>query len=317
MRTHTVRAAELNRFVEAGGAASHRKEVRQYVQSMFDAGSMRPEWCFVIEEGGRSLGRVALWTLPGMDEPLDLVLLDVPWKDLSAGECLLADVLERARSFGAREIGHVLDAPPMRPQWQDSPDRRVELLERVGFTLRRETSRFEWRREIGLPAAAGRLDFRALDEVGEEAFVEAIERVSEGTLDREIQDERDELGPAEAAREFFELERKLEYEPAWCQLAFAPDGGLVGLVMPARNPTSAVINYIGVVPEHRGRAYVDDLLAAGTAALHAAGAERVRADTDTHNLPMAAAFRRAGYAEFAKRREYGVKLAPTGATTSS
>jgi ribosomal protein S18 acetylase RimI-like enzyme len=248
-----------------------------------------------------------------MGEPLDLVLLDVPWEDTSTGVCLLEDVLERARSFGAREIGHVLDAPPMRPQWQDSPDRRAGLLERAGFVLRRETSRFEWRSEVGLPAVARRLDFRALDEVGEEAFVGAIERVSEGTLDREIQAERDELGPAEAARRFFELERKLEYEPAWCLLAYAPDGGLAGLVMPARNPTSAVINFIGVVPEYRGSGYVDDLLAEGTAALHAAGAECVRADTDTRNLPMAAAFRRAGYEEFAKRREYGVKLAPPGA----
>ena len=75
-----------------------------------------------------------------------------------------------------------------------------------------------------------------------------------------------------------------------------------------------MINFIGVVPEHRGRGYVDDLLAEGTAALHAAGAERVRADTDTRNLPMALAFRRAGYVEFAKRREYGVRLAPPGAT---
>ncbi len=256
---------------------------------------------------------MALWTLPGMDEPLDLVLLDVSWEELSAGARLLGDVLERACSMGAREIGHVLDAPPMWHQWRGSPDRRAELLESVGFVLRRETSRLEWRSESCLPAVAWRLDFRALDEVGEEVFVVAIERVSEGTLDREIQDERDELGPAEAAREFFELERKLEYDPAWCQLAYAPDGGLVGLVMPARNPTTAVINYIGVVPEHRGRGYVDDMIAAGTAALHAAGAEHVRADTDTRNLPMAAAFRRAGYAEFAERREYGVKLAPAGA----
>ena len=312
MRTQTVRAAELDRFVEAGGAVQNREEVRQYVQSMFDAGSMRPEWCFVIEEGDGTLGRVAFWTLPGMHGPLDLVLLDVAWEDLPTGERLLEDVLERARSLGAREIGHVIDAPPMWPQWQDSPERRVELLERVGFVLRRETSRFEWREEMGVPAAPRRLDFRTLDEVGEEAFIGAIERVSEGTLDREIQAERDELGPREAAREFFELERKLEYDPAWCRLAYAPDGGLVGLVMPARNPTSAVINYIGVVREHRGKGYVDDLLATGTAALHAAGAERVRADTDTRNLPMAAAFRRAGYAEFAGRREYGARLASLG-----
>jgi hypothetical protein len=103
MRPQTVRAAELDRFVETGDAARHREEVRQYVQSMFDAGCMRPEWCFVIEEGGRNVGRVALWTLPDMDEPLDLVLLDVPWEDLSAGVCLVADVLERTRS--EREIG--------------------------------------------------------------------------------------------------------------------------------------------------------------------------------------------------------------------
>ncbi|MGH3148876.1 MAG: GNAT family N-acetyltransferase, partial [Rubrobacter sp.] len=184
----------------------------------------------------------------------------------------------------------------------------------AGFVLRRETTRFEWRRVGGLSAVPRRLEFRTLDEVGEEAFVGAIERVSEGTLDREIQDERDEHGPAGAARQFFELELKLEYDPAWCKLAYAPDGGLVGLVMPARNPTYAVINYIGVVPEHRGRGYVDDLLAEGTVALHAAGAEYVRADTDTRNLPMAAAFGRAGYAEFAKRREYGVKLYPVATT---
>ncbi len=309
MRTQTVRAAELDSFVEAGGAYPHREQVRQYVKSMFDAGSMRPQWCFVVEEGERSVGRVALWTLPGMDEPLDLVLLDVPWEG-SAGARLLADVLERARSLGAHEIGHVLDEPPMWPQWQDSPERRAGLLERVGFLLRRETSRFEWRRELGLPAMARRLDFRSLDEVGEEAFVGAIERVSEGTLDREIQAERDQLGPAGAAREFFELERKLEYDPAWCRLAYAQDGGLVGLVMPARNPTSAVINFIGVVPEHRGKGYVDDLLAAGTSALHTSGAERILADTDTRNLPMAAAFGRAGYEEFARRREYAVRLSP-------
>jgi hypothetical protein len=149
----------------------------------------------VIEERGGDRGRVALWTLPGMDEPLDLVLLDVSWEELSAGARLLGDVLERACSMGAREIGHVLDAPPMWHQLRGSPDRRAELLESVGFVLRRETGRLEWRSESCLPAVAWRLDFRALDEVGEEAFKVAIERDSDGTLDREIQDERDESGP--------------------------------------------------------------------------------------------------------------------------
>lgn len=67
MRTHTVRAADLDSFVEAGDADLHREQVRQCVKSMFDAGSMRPEWCFVIEEAGRSVGhwpsgRCPAWT---------------------------------------------------------------------------------------------------------------------------------------------------------------------------------------------------------------------------------------------------------------
>ena len=71
--------------------------------------------------------------------------------------------------------------------------------------------------------------------------------------------------------------------------------------------------YVGVVPEMRGRGYVDDLLAAGTATLldvrSKGGDEKpLRADTDVANAPMAAAFERAGWARFARRREYGVDL---------
>lgn len=70
---------------------------------MFDAGSMRPEWCFVIEEGDRSLGHVALWTLPGMGKPLDLVLLDVPWEDLSTGGRLFWRTCSKEHARSERE----------------------------------------------------------------------------------------------------------------------------------------------------------------------------------------------------------------------
>ncbi len=81
---------------------------------------MRPEWCFVAEEEGEGpVGRVAFWTLPGMEEPFALVLLDVPWDTdyVSGGTRLLEDVLEKARALGAEEIEHVVDDPPMRPQF--------------------------------------------------------------------------------------------------------------------------------------------------------------------------------------------------------
>ena len=314
MRTRPVRADELDLFVEAAGSPDHREEIRQYLQSMFAAGSMRPEWCFVIEQEGRPLGCVAFWTLPGMEEPFALVLLDVPWDGdyAGVGRRLLDDVLDRARRMGAEEIEHVLDAPPMQPQFQHHPEKRVKLLESVGFVLRRETDRFEWRGKER-PSTSGRLSYSTLEEVGEQAFIEAMRRVSEGTLDREIRGESERLGPQEAAREFFEDASRVKHEPSWWQLAYTPEGSLAGLVMPAEPPAFLTIFYVGIVPEMRGRGYVDDLLAAGTTTLlevrEEGGNEKpLRADTDVANAPMAAAFERAGWARFAGRREYVIDL---------
>jgi RimJ/RimL family protein N-acetyltransferase len=203
---------------------------------------------------------------------------------------------------------HVVDDPPMRPQFQDHAEQRVELLESVGFAFRRETGRFEWRgREP--PSISGRLTLHTLEDVGEDAFVEAMREVSEGTLDREIRGERERLGAQRAARQFFEDARRVEHDPAWWRLAYTPEGELVGLVMPAEPPGFLTIFYVGVVPGMRSQGYVDDLLAAGTATLlnarRTGGNEKpLRADTDVANGPMAAAFERAGWSRFARRREY-------------
>jgi RimJ/RimL family protein N-acetyltransferase len=219
---------------------------------------------------------------------------------------LLEDVLNRARSLGAQEIEHVIDAPPMAPQFQSHRERRIELLESAGFALRRETGRFGWHGEK-LPVEPGRLAFRTLEETGEEAFVDAMMRVSEGTLDREISEERERLGPRRAAREFFHDAQRVKYDPSWWRLAYAPGGELAGLVMPAEPPGFLTIFYIGVVPRMRGQGYVDDLLAAGTATLlesRGSSEKPLVVDTDVANTPMAAAFERAGWARFAGRREY-------------
>jgi predicted N-acetyltransferase YhbS/ribosomal protein S18 acetylase RimI-like enzyme len=313
VHTRPVRADELDLFIEAAGTPDHCREVEKYLESMLAAGSMRPEWCFVVEEEGEGpLGRVAFWTLPRMEEPLALVLLDVPWDGdyMGVGTHLLEGALEEARALGAEEIEHVVDDPPMRPQFQHHPERRIELLESIGFAFRRETGRFEWRGGEP-PSVPRRLSFRTLEEVSEDAFVEAMREVSEETLDREIRGERERLGAPRAAREFFEDARRVKHEPSWWRLAYAPNGDLVGLVMPAEPPGFLTLFYVGVVPQIRGQGYVDDLLATGTATLLEArrryGNEKpLRADTDVDNAPMAAAFERAGWSRFAGRREYVV-----------
>jgi RimJ/RimL family protein N-acetyltransferase len=307
MHIHPVPLKDLNIFIDAAGSPDHREEVEQYLDRMFAAGSMRPEWCFVAEEGDRPLGRVAFWTLPGMEEPFALVLLDVDWEGdhTAAGTRLLRYTLDAARALGAEEIEHVVDDPPIRPQFQHHADRRIELLESVGFSLRRETSRFE-RRGTEPPTEPGRLEFRTLEEVGKQAFIEAMERVSEGTLDREILTEREKLGTRRAAQEFFDDASRVQHEASWWRLAYAPNGGLAGLIMPAEPPGFLTIFYVGVVPNMRGRGYAHDLLAAGTATLLEAhrNEKPLIADTDVSNEPMAAAFERVGWSRFAGRQEY-------------
>ncbi|HYN87671.1 MAG TPA: hypothetical protein VER55_04040, partial [Ardenticatenaceae bacterium] len=214
------------------------------------------------------------------------------------------------RGRGAGDLGHVLDLPAQPPQWQHFPDRRHDLLTRVGFTVMRETLRFAWNAHDPLPTHPERLTYRSVAEAGEEAFLEALERVSTGSLDQRDQAERAEYGARQAARNLLGLLQGLEYDPEWWQLGYTRTGDLVGLVLPAGTPRWGTIGYIGVVPEQRGRGSIDDLLARGTRVLATGGVVRIEADTDVANVPMANAFRRGGYTQFARRHEYQWRNAP-------
>lgn len=306
-----IRSDEIDVFAAAGNDSRHGHEVKQYLEEMLAKGSVRLEWCFLLEEAGQLRGRVAFWTLPKSEKPLAMVLLELPWDSeqyLSLGAGLLQKTLPAMHALGSDEIGYVLDAPVSWPQWQAYPEQRMRLLEQTGFRLQRETYRFEMQAQDASVSLPEGLLFRSLSEVGDAAFIEAIMRVSEHSLDSRIQAGREQDGAEAEARATLSDLQQMEYDSAWWQLAYTLDGELVGLVMPAVAPTFATIGYIGVVPEQRGRGYIDKLLQQGTATLAQAGAALIRADTDIHNIPMANAFKRAGYRQFATRRDYGMKL---------
>lgn len=315
MIVRSLTAHEIATFARVCGRDIHAPEVSDYLQRMFHQGAIRLEWCFVAEEASQIIGTIAYWTLPALGKPLDFVLLALPWERddfLSLGTQLLQETLLSVQhTYGVQAIGHVLDMPPCDPQWQFFPEQRTTLLQQMGFQNRRRTHRFEWQGEAGPPVLQERLLFRPLLEVGEAAFIAAIELVSQGTLDQSIQQDREQQGPEQQARAFFEEMQLMEYDPTWWCLAYTQEQELVGLIMPAHNPTFAVINYIGVVPRFRGRGYVDDLLAHGTASLFHAGFTTIRADTDVSNVPMANAFQRVGYQQFATRHEFEIKVMAT------
>jgi ribosomal protein S18 acetylase RimI-like enzyme len=301
-------AHEIATFSRVCGQDLHASDVESYLQSMFQRGAMRLEWCFVAEEADQIIGTIAYWTLPNIGKPLDIVLFSLPWERadvFTLGKQLLQETLfEIQHRHGGEAIGHVLDTPATKPQWQVFPEQRMDLLKQLGFQHRRSTFRFKWQRETDPPIVPARLLFRSLPEVGEQAFIAAIEQVSKGTLDQRIQHDIDLQGPEPQAREFFKEMQQMEYDPAWWHLAYNQEQELVGLIMPGHNLTVAVIDYIGVVPAFRGYGYVDDLLARGAASLFHAGLTTIIADTDLVNVPMANAFRRANYQQFAIRHEF-------------
>ncbi len=309
MRVRSIDQAEIEQFARSDDWFGLGQGTKAYVEMLWQEGQSKPEWCFVTEENGFFVGRVVYWALPTFP-PMEIELLALPWESryLEVGTLLFKESLAHVQMFGSTRMTCTIqvarEGPTARQTLQR--DRCIAVLEDTGFSLRRESYRFEWRPPTDI-SPSKRLQSRTLNEVGETVFVDAILRVSEGALDRALQSEQRKLTPVEAAKERFDVSKGLKYEPTWWQLAYQ-EGDLVGLVMPAENDGGPIIAYVGIVPEHRGRGYIDDVLAQGTRVLASAGAPRIRADTDTRNFPMVAAFRRAGYRQFAMRMMYRIDL---------
>jgi ribosomal protein S18 acetylase RimI-like enzyme len=291
-------ADELGRFLDLDGP-SYGPPGRDFLATAA-GGHYRPEWTWVAEQDGRVVARAAWWAGADDEHPYALDWFDL---DLNARPDLSgvgAELLREAHQTVWNEQGGIPDYHLfLPPDWRDRPDvvaavdARTGAAEHAGLRLFVERLRLEWEASAGLPAPADQLRFAPVTD--EATLLDLLEEINVGTLDAHAQRDLDREGARQAAR--IQLDDML-WMPApqdWWRVASTPGGEPVGLVMPSRNYDSWVIAYLGVLPEHRGRGYVDDLLAEGTAVLAAQGADRIRADTDTTNIPMAAAFARAGY----------------------
>lgn len=311
MRVRSIDALELVRFAETDDWIGTSQRVREYLEGLWRRAESRPEWCFVADERGLFVGRVVYWALRSLP-PMEMDLLALPWKDryLEVGPVLLRESLAYIRTSGSAGMTFNIHIRQQAEGAEREPQRAkcIEVLERSGFSFGRESLRFEWRPTAGVATSSDRLLFKTLQQVGDATFIDAIQRVAQGTLDRSDRIQDRKLGPEESARQRFLVCRALRGELTWWQVAYDKKGELVGLVIPSKNDGGPIIAYIGVVPEHRGQGYVNDLLAQGTRILADEGAQRIRADTDSLNEPMAAAFRRAGYQQFAVRLTYRIDL---------
>jgi len=171
----------------------------------------------------------------------------------------------------------------------------------AGLTDELERLSFEWTPAAGVPQGSGRLTFRA--EPDDEVFVGLFRRVLDDTLDATSRKLADAIGTEAQARLDVAFYRaKMAGDRTWWRVAETANGEAVGFAVPSANSDFPVVGYLGVLPEHRGHGYVDDIVAEITRVLVAeAGADTIHADTDLANRPMAAAFERAGYRNFARR----------------
>ncbi|RAO30349.1 hypothetical protein ONO86_05519 [Micromonospora noduli] len=264
----------------------------------------RPEWMWVAVRGDRLLARVAWWGRSGDDTPLLLDILDV---DDTAED--LTEVAQALYETAAKQVLAPGAVPPeygrfIPADWREDPNAyravrlRIGVLENTGAHLTVERLRLEWNPAAGVPTPDRRLAFRRVGDTDE--LIALMTRTLDGTLDAHSRGDLAQMSPHEAAVKHYEQEFATYSSPReWWRIGtLGEDGEPVGFVVPARNAYHPVIAYLGVVPEHRGRGYVDGLLAEGTRILAEEDVPRIRAATDLGNAPMANAFARAGYVNF-------------------
>ncbi|MFE2416840.1 GNAT family N-acetyltransferase [Streptomyces hokutonensis] len=257
----------------------------------------RPDWQRVALRDGTVVARAAWWGGPDDAEPLAVDCFDLIEGEEEAGAELLRSVPWR--------VDVELNIPA---GWRESPEvraaaeARFTALRSAGYELLVERFIYRWTPECGLPDRPGRLDFAP--EPDDAVFFDALRRIHSVTLDAHAQRAISQGGVEKAAQEEIDFFRWCPSPREWWQVARTPEGDLVGIHIPARNPSGPCVGFIGVVPEQRGHGYARDLLAECTHYLAEHGAEFIAAATDQGNFPMAAHFAEVGYPVIRERANF-------------
>jgi hypothetical protein len=269
-----------------------------------DAGHRRPGWLWLALRGDDPVARAGWWARAGQPAP---DLLDV--FDLGDDPGSPDRVAAGARLLQAAAAAIV---PPGRPwpeytrleppDWRDEPGSRQAVTDRMaavtgaGGRFLVERLQLEWRAGTPIAGRTGRLEFGPAG--GSDELIGLMAAVLDGSLDAHSHHDLAQMTPVQAATRHYREELARYQSPrAWWRVARLPGGGPVGFVIPAHNGYQPVIAYLGVLPQHRGRGYVGEILAEGTRILAAERATPILANTDLGNVPMAMAFRRAGWAD--------------------
>lgn len=260
----------------------------------------RPEWSWVALRDGRVVARVAFSGPPEAELPLAMGSLEIGTGPdrVETGLALVRTAYAAMTGGGTGDDGRPEYRQFLPVNWHQHTgmraavdDRRtVARLAGLRFLVERVELRWPAKPGAALPPRPGRLTFRP---VGDDAAVLAVVRGTlDGTLDAHARRDVARDGVDAAARGIVE---ELPGPRSLMRLAYDPAGSCAGITVPGLRPWGPDISYVGVLPEHRGNGYADDLLLEASHLLVEGGAAEIVAATDVGNTPMVAAFARCGY----------------------
>jgi ribosomal protein S18 acetylase RimI-like enzyme len=260
----------------------------------------RPGWSWVALRDGQVVARVAFSGPPEAELPLAMGSLELGTRPdrVETGLALVRTAYAAMTGGGTGEGGRPEYRQFLPVDWHEHAGMRAAVADRrrvarlAGLRFLVERVELRWPAESGaaLPPRPGRLSFRP---VGDDAELLAVVRGTlEGTLDAHARRDMARDGVDAAARAIVE---ELPGPRSLVRLAYDPATSCVGITVPGLRPWGADISYVGVLPEHRGNGYADELLLEASHLLVEGGAAEIVAATDVGNAPMAAAFARCGY----------------------
>lgn len=307
LKVRRIAEGEIASFLDAYADLAARARIERFLAD----GETRASWCFtakVIGGGAEATAarRAALlyFRIDTDSDELFVTDIDLPWEGdyLSVGKTLLEEsaAAVAAEGFSRLEL-RLSDSNP-----------HVEKLSAActgaGYNLVQGKTRYvldDLTRSHNATPDLKRLTYKSRLETGDEEFIAAIRRVTEGTLDRVDLKDRRRMGAGVAARRYFDILKSIEDEPRRWFLAYNAQGNLAGLVVcQLLSDTAGCINYIGVVPECRGCGYSRELIQKATDTFRdIPGIEKIIADIDSENFPLAKSLSDSRYAPL---RKYGI-----------
>jgi ribosomal protein S18 acetylase RimI-like enzyme len=286
---------DIDLFESMGDAA--------FARSMHESNG--PCFFFVLTEQGRPVGRIGVVAEPSCPPDLRRGLPELEYRMFG---CMLPQSDDSVQFVGEALASLPSDISPYvdavtNPEFHGDTTAMRSAFEHAGMHLFQEKHSYHWDdpgTEVEVP---NRLTFADIDDIGDDVFAEIIGRTGEETLDRNDRWYRDQTGAANWGRVFLSYLTD-DHRDSWL-VGLDRRGDAVGFIAISDSgggdPTAwdripaATIPMMGVLPEHRGNGYVDDLLAAATAAAQRKGFVSMIDTVDTLNAPMDQAMIRGGH----------------------